>query len=191
MSYVKSAGLCALTAMAMMGLGTGSASATTLEIGGVAQGGAVAITVSLKSGTSLIMKDTQGFSVKTCTAWDFQAQTSSPFTGASVTAPISSMSITGCTRPAVVHDPGKLEITWTSGTNGKVAWEDAHITTGSAIGTLTCTTGPTTNIGTLTGVASGHATIDVNAVLNCGIIPSTKLEAGLTVTSPTGLGVVS
>jgi hypothetical protein len=90
-----------------------------------------------------------------------------------------------------VHAPGSLEITWTGGTNGSVASERTEITVGSAIGTLTCVTGETTNIGTLTGKASGNATIDINAVLNCGIIPSVKWETAYEVTSPSGLGVSS
>ena len=46
----------------------------------------------------------------------------------------------------------------------------------SPFGTLTCTTS-NTDIGTLTGVKEGNATMDINAVLNCGaFLPSAKWE---------------
>jgi hypothetical protein len=42
----------------------------------------------------------------------------------------------------------------------------------------------------MTGVKEGNATMDINAALFCGGI-SSKWEATYTVTSPSGLGVVS
>jgi hypothetical protein len=101
-----------------------------------------------------------------------------------VTGAISTLTFESCTRTVTVHSKGSLEFTWTSGTNATVASEGAVVTVGSAIGTLTCEPGSTTNLGTDTGVSSGFATIDVNAVLNCGIIPSAKWEGAYTVTAP-------
>jgi hypothetical protein len=90
-----------------------------------------------------------------------------------------------------VHKPGALKVDWISGTtNGTVFPEEAQVTSGSPIGTLNCTTGAGTHIGTLVGAATGgHAVMNINAVLNCGIIPSARWEATYKVTSPTGLGV--
>jgi hypothetical protein len=66
----------------------------------------------------------------------------------------------------------------------------AEVTTGSPFGTLNCKTEAGTHLGTLTGVKEGNATMDINAALFCGGI-SSKWEATYTVTSPSGLGVVS
>ncbi|HEX6204942.1 MAG TPA: hypothetical protein VFZ29_03950, partial [Solirubrobacterales bacterium] len=75
-------------------------------------------------------------------------------------------------------------------TNGTVFSEEAEITVGSPFGTLNCKTNAGVDLGTLTGTKEGHATIDVNAVLNCGfLMPSATLKGTYTVTSPTGLGV--
>ncbi|HET8813387.1 MAG TPA: hypothetical protein VFM51_00340 [Solirubrobacterales bacterium] len=172
------------------GLGSISTPGTTLEVSGEAKNEQVTITASLSSSSSSSLKDTDGFSQNTCTASHVHASTQSPYTGSSVTGPISTLSFSSCTRLVTAHDPGKLEITRTSNTNGMVASEEAEVTVRvPLIGYVTCDTEGTTNIGTLTGTASGHATMDINAVLNCGSIPSAKWEATYTVTSPTGLGV--
>ena len=55
---------------------------------------------------------------------------------------------------------------------------------------MNCKTGEGTAIGNLTGVASGHATMEINATLNCGPhLSSARWTGTYTVTSPTGLGV--
>jgi hypothetical protein len=174
------------------GLGVTEAGPTTaLEVGGSKKAESVEVTASLEASTKTILKDTAGFSKNECSASHFTSSTSSPFVGGSVTGPVAALSFESCNRSVTVHAPGRLEITRTSGTNGSVASEEAQVTFGSAIGTLNCTTGTTTQLGTLTGVKEGHATIDVNALLNCGIIPSAKFEATYVVTTPTGLGVTS
>lgn len=188
---LKILSLAAVAAVAMMAFAAGSASAATLEIGGVGQGGSVAITASLQPGTSSITKDTEGFSANTCTTSHIAAETKQNFHTAP-TGPISSLTFGNCTRPVTVHTPGKLEFTSAGGTNGNVYLENATITEGTAFGTVTCHFGATTKIGTLTGVASNHATLDVNAVVDCGFpIPTMNWNAIYTVTSPTGLGVTS
>jgi hypothetical protein len=53
-------GLAAVAAMAMVGFTAGTASATTLEVGGVAQNSSVSITASVQSGTKVVLKDTEG-----------------------------------------------------------------------------------------------------------------------------------
>ena len=187
MKYVKILGLAAVAAMAMMAFTAASASATTLEVGGVTKNASVAINASLTGGASVLLKDTAGFSQNTCTTSNVSGSSSTPFTGTSVTGTIASLTFSTCTRPVTVHKPGKLEVTWTTGTNGKVASEEAEVTVGSAIGTLTCKTGTTTEIGTLTGVSVGNATMDINAVLNCGIVPSATWSGTYTVTSALGV----
>ena len=197
MKYLKVLGLAAVAAMAMMAFAVGSASATTLEETGVTKNSTVTITASLKPGSSAILKDTAGFSQNTCTSSHVHGHTTiftgtvvtGPLTGHKTVEPENGLSFGGCTRTVKVHDPGTLEIDWTSGTDGSVASEEAEVTVGSAIGTLVCKTGETTKLGTLKGVASGNATMEVNAVINCGIVPSAKWEATYEVTSPHGLGV--
>ena len=76
-------------------------------------------------------------------------------------------------------------------TNGTVFWENGEWRISTVIGELNCKTGEGTDIGTLTGTATGHATLDVNAILNCPFLPSVRWVATHTITSPTGLGIVS
>jgi hypothetical protein len=103
------------------------------------------------------------------------------------------MSFSKCTEGSVIVDAaGTLSVERIAGTtNGTVRSNGAKVTVPSPLGSLTCTTS-NTDIGTLTGVASGKARMDVNAVLNCGFfLPSAKWEGSYVVTSPEGLGVTS
>jgi hypothetical protein len=192
MRYLKMLGLAAVSATALMALvGASSASATTLEIEGVTKNESLSGSISLANGTSIILKDTSGFAQNTCQSSSGEASTSSPYTGEFVTGVATSGSFSNCTRTVTVHNPGKAEIFWTSGTNGTVYGEGGEITSGSPFGTLTCKSGETTHIGTLTGVSSGNATLHVNAVINCGSLSSAKVEATYTITNHSGLGVSS
>jgi len=189
MKYLKMLGLAAVAAMALMAVTAGSASATTLEIKGVTQNTAVTIKASLKSGTSAILKDTAGISSNTCTASSVEGKSEAPFSNATVTGAVSTLTFSSCAREPVTKDAGgKLHITWTSGTNGTVTSSGAEVTTGSPFGTLNCKTNAGTHLGTLTGVASGNATMTINAALSCSGI-SSKWEATYVVTTPEGLGV--
>lgn len=190
MKYLKMLGLAAVAAMATMAFTAGSASANvTLELTGVPTSNSVSITASLASGTSAVLKDTEGFSANTCTVSNVAGKTESNLTTAP-TGKLSSLTFESCTRPVTVHQPGSLEITTHTGTNGTVWSEKAQVTVGSPFGTLNCVTGDTTHIGTLTGSKHNHAVLHINAVINCGFfIPTANWNATYTVTSPTGLGV--
>jgi hypothetical protein len=183
-----------LMAMALIGLGAPTASATTLEVKGVKQTAAIAIKASLKAGTSTLISDTAGFFLNTCTASTFEGKTVSPFSGTSVVAPLSSLTFTSCKEePLVVHSAGSLSIENIAGTtNGTVRSLSAKWTMSSPFGGLTCVTAasPGTDIGTLTGVGSATATLDFNAALLCGAI-TTKVAGTYSLTSPEGLGVAS
>lgn len=192
MKYLKMLGLAAVAAMALTAFTAGSASATTLEVGGVTKNASVAITASLESGTSAKLALTSGAFANTCTVSHVSGSSASPFTGTTVSGPISSLSFSTCTsEKVVVHKPGSLTIAHTGTTNGTVTSKSAEVTVPSPIGTLTCTTPAAgTDIGTLTGVAAGSATMDIKAVLNCGFLaPSAVWEGAYSVTSPSGLGV--
>jgi hypothetical protein len=174
------------------GLGVIDRSTTTLEVGGVAKIESLAIKASLKSGTSLLATDTFGFFANTCTGSTIEANTEAPFTGTTVGGKVSTLSFSPCKEGAVTTDElGAISVEWILGTtNGTVRSSGAKLTVPSALGRLTCTTPAAgTDLGTLTGVASGNATIDINAVVNCGI--DTKWTGTYTVTSPEGLGVTS
>ena len=105
--------------------------------------------------------------------------------------PIVGLGFFECTRPVVVHKQGSFGIEHIAGTtNGTVASLAAEVTFGTAFGTANCKTGVGTDIGTLTGVKAGLATLDVNAVLNCGfLVPSAIWQASYTITIPERLGV--
>jgi hypothetical protein len=187
MKYVKMLGLAGVAVMAMAVV-AGSASATTLEIGGVKKNESVTLTASLKSGTSLAFKNTGGLFVNTCTTSHLHGATASPFTGESVTGPLSSLTLENCTRPMVVHAPGSLRIEYIAGTtNGTVFSENTEVTVNVGGISFPCKTGTGTPIGILTGTASGHAILDINVALDCLIW--LKLEATYVITGPTGLGV--
>jgi hypothetical protein len=196
MNYLKILGIAAMAATSLTAfVGAATASATTLEVGGVPQNSSVSIVASIKSGTSIIMRDTAGFSLKTCLSSTMSWSTSSPFTGASVTGAASTLSHGNCTHPVTVHKAGTLHISNISGTtNGTLTSSGMEVTTYStAFGSyLNCKTGAGTHLGTLIGTASlwSHATIHVNSTILCSGI-SSKLEGTYIVTSPTGLGVVA
>jgi hypothetical protein len=168
-----------------------SASATTLEVKGVKQTGAVALKLTLKASTSTMQTDTSGFFANTCTVSTLEAKTST-VTGTVVTAPISSLSFSSCKEePVVVDTAGTLSIENITGTtNGTVRWIGGKWTTPSPFGLLTCQTAasPGTDIGTMTGTALGNALVDLTATINCGTITE-KISGTYTITSPEGLGV--
>lgn len=187
---LKNLGLAAIAAMTLTALAAGSASATTLEVGGVTKNETAAVTMSVATGTSVVASTTAGELPNTCTESDAKANTASPFTGTSVTAPVATLTYSKCTRPITVHKPGTLHISHTSGTAGTVKISGVQWTFGSPLGTITCSSSGEIHLGTLTGTKEGHATLDVNAVLSCGFaLPSLALKGTYVVTSPTGLGV--
>ncbi|HET8814289.1 MAG TPA: hypothetical protein VFM51_04965 [Solirubrobacterales bacterium] len=193
MRYLKALGLTAVSVMALMALfGANSASATTVEIGGVTKNESIFSKTSLASGTSALLKNTSGAIQNTCTESGGEGTSSSPYTAEVLTGALSTGFVSNCTRAVTTHEGGTLELQWTSGTNGTVFAEGGEVTTRTPLlGYITCTAGETSHMGTVTGVSEGNATIHVNAVVNCGAIPSAVVEATYTVTTPEGLGVSS
>jgi hypothetical protein len=193
MKYLKMLGLAAVAAMALMAV-AGSASATTLEIGGVTQNKAVTITASLEAGTSALLKDEFGTTTDTCTVSHVHGATTlftAPGT-AEIHGNISELTFEKCTHTTKVIKPGKLYIGWEEGTtNGTVTSAEAEVTVQSTFfgASAICKTGAGTKIGTLTGVASGFATMDINGNINCGILGTASWTGAYVVTSPNGLGV--
>jgi hypothetical protein len=202
MKFTKILGVVAVAALALMAFAS-TASATTLEKGGVKQAGVLTIEASLKTGTSALLTDTSGFFANTCTTSTVIGADSTSTTNSEkentgpIGGPISTLSwgtaATPCTKGnPTVHAKGSLSVSWIKGTtNGTVSSSNATVTVPSALGLLTCITpAEGTDLGTLTGVAAGNATMDINAVLNCGI--TAKWTGTYTVTGANAaLGVVA
>lgn len=189
MKHLKICATIALTALVVVGAGT--ASATTLEVGGVTKNEAVTIVGSLASGSSMILSLTGGSLANTCTVFEIEGTAVSPFTGTRVSGSGKTLNFGGCQRPVTAHKTGTLIGEHISGTtNATMFSSGAEVTVSSPIGTLNCTTPAAgTDIGVLTGAATGHATLDVNAIINCGFLaPSAQMAGTVTVTSPTGVG---
>jgi hypothetical protein len=196
MKLTKMFGLVAVAALALMAFAS-TASATTLEIAGVKQTTDVTIEATLNGSATL--SDTTNSFANTCTKSTVEGNDSTSTTGTNVSGPISILSFSSCTHPTVVvHKPGTLSIDRIGETtNGTVRSSGAEVTVPATIGTslitVNCKTSET-DLGTFTGVpkATEHATIHINAVLNCGFfLPSAKWVGTYTVTSPTGLGVTA
>ena len=199
MKYLKMAVVAVVAAMSFTAFAASTASATTLEVGGVTQNQSAFITASLKPPTSTILSRTDGSLAGECAESHLQGTATSPFTvadPAEITASVETLSFTNCTRPVTVHKAGVLHIGHDPGTtNGTVASSGAEWTTGSPFGTLTCKTGAGVDFGTMTGATTvsnpgPHAEIDINAVINCGfLVPSATWKGTYIVTTPTELGV--
>lgn len=180
----------AVAAMTMTALiGAPSASATTLEIGGVAQNKEVALDLSLAT-ASLLKTDTAGIVMNTCTASNMKIGTVNLFSGITIGGPVAVLSYGNCSEGnPTVDAAGTLTIERIgTTTNGTVRSSGTKTTTPSFFGNISCTT-ENRDIGTLTGVASGNAALDINVVMDCDVFGTVKWSGSYTVTSPTGLGV--
>jgi hypothetical protein len=195
MKYLKMLGLAAVAVMALMAIGAGSASATTLELeGNVVQSGAVTIEASATAG--LVWTKTDGSEANTCSVSSVKWTTSSS-SGPKVTGSLSVLSFETCKREKVTVDAkGGLYVEHEpSTTSGEVYSEGTEVTLPTPFGfSATCSTGSATRIATLDAAssASSHATMTVSAILNCGVfLPSVNLKGTYKVSSSTGLGVVA
>jgi hypothetical protein len=197
MKSLKSFGLAALLALALTSfLGAGTASATELyklTASGAPDtlGSGTEIAMSLKSGTSFLIKDEFGTTTATCTGSEIKGKTET--SGSTVTLPISSFGLSLCSDTIDVLKQGKLHIAWTSGTNGTVSWSEAEFLVKSTFFgfSVTCKMGAGTTIGTITAAKSSseHAILDLNASVSCGALGTTTWTGTYTITSPTGLHV--
>jgi hypothetical protein len=196
MKCLKMLGLAAAAVTALLAFAS-SASATTLEIEGVTQNKETSIVASLAPGTTATLVDEGGTTTDTCNTSEVKGETESPFTAEGtkpIGGPVTSLTFGGCSHTTDVLKPGKLFVSWIEGTtNGTVVSKEAEVLVRSTVFGInaTCKTGTGTTIGTLTGVKTGHATMDIDAtnVLDCGILGKSSWIGTYTVTSPTGLGV--
>ncbi|HET8815139.1 MAG TPA: hypothetical protein VFM51_09315 [Solirubrobacterales bacterium] len=186
LKMIRLAAMMTLAVTALMGADSASATTTTLEVGGFKKNESVEIEASLKTGTDTTFQLTTGAHFDTCTGSEIKVATESPYSG--ITGPVggevSTLTISNCVRKAEVFSPGTLTIERIPGTtDGTVVSSGAEWKVSGTI----CKTGEGTDLGILTGVASGHATLHVNVVVNCGF--SVVMKGTYTITSPTGLGV--
>lgn len=188
---LRTLAIVALATAAIPVFAVSSATATTLEIGEATQNKAVTFTWSQESGLSSTLGRTDGTQTTTCTEMDASGTTFSPFTGHIVAASISTLTFE-CNHEITVHKAGQFYFTHASGTtSAKTFMKGTELTVPTTLGfTVTCKTGEGTEVGTLTGVKSGSAKVDINAVLNCGfLLPSASWKGTFILTSPPGLGV--
>jgi len=193
MRSMKTMGLAAIVTLALTAaVGVGSASATTLEIGGAAKNESVAIEASLDTGTSTTFQFTSGAHFNTCTGAVIKWATESPYTALTVGGGVLTQSFSGCTGKTEVVSPGTLTIERINGTtNGTVVSSGAEWKIPWGTASLTCKTGAGADIGMLRGDAPGkHASLTVSMVLNCEAVWVT-IKGSFTVTSPTELGVIA
>jgi hypothetical protein len=186
-------GVAALVVLA----GTGHASATTLEVGGVTQNKAVEFNMAVPLSGSAVLSKTDGSEANTCNESRIRGKTTT-FSGTRVTGGLSTLNFIKCkNETVVVHSAGQLYIEHESGTtNGNVFSENAQFTVPTSFGfVVTCKTGEGTKIGTLTGSGGGFSswtTLHVSAVLDCGfLMPSLTWKGTYTSTWTDGLGVVA
>ncbi|HEX6206456.1 MAG TPA: hypothetical protein VFZ29_11690 [Solirubrobacterales bacterium] len=187
---VKILGLAGL-AMGIMALAVSSASATTMEWAGVTRNSSVGITANLEKSSFTVLSRTDTTPGNTCGSSTALGATSSPFTGTTVTAPLTELTFTSCNYAVTVDQSGQLYFQHISGTtNATVFSENAEVTVGTVWGfTVNCKTGTGTDIGKLTGVSSGEATLDIDAVLNCGFLLPSGVWKGTYRMWGNGLGV--
>jgi hypothetical protein len=192
MKHLKMFGITAFAAMALMAvIGAGTASATTLYVGGVAQNKSVSGVATLTSGSTAVLKDESGTTTDTCNTAQVSGSTVSPFSGTTVGGPVSSLSISGCTHTTKVLKNGSSKID----ASGNVTSAEAEVTVVSTVFGISavCKTGTGTKAGTFSGTndTTKHATVvvDVTGTLDCGLLGKSSVTANVTVTSPTGLNV--
>jgi hypothetical protein len=168
MGNLKFLGIAAAAAMALMAFAASSASATALYNGATKLGVGSEIDLSLKSGTSALLVNTEGGEIVTCKASTIRASISNAGGAtATVSGNISSFTWESCTSPTTTTIKGGLEIhqigSTTEGTvtsNAEIGWTINSV----FFGTCVWGVAKATDLGKLTTFAGGTAELHVNAV---------------------------
>lgn len=185
MKHVKSPGLAAMAAMALMVFGAGSASAAELYSTGVTVNAGTNVVGSLESGTSTLTTTDGKTIVDTCTGSSVNG-TVNAYTGGDATVAISALTWTGCSVKTETLTNGALGVS----SLGTVTGTGSVVTVG--FGGVSCRygTGTGTHLGSM-----GEAKLAFNAVVNeqepkSFLCPdTTKWVANYTLTSPHALTV--
>jgi hypothetical protein len=199
MKHFRQLGLVAMGAFVLIAL-LGAANAAGTELykntspANDTLGTGTEVAATLKPGTSLLLKDSGGFTTTTCTGSEVKGKIESAGGEAShPSGKLSTLSFSSCSHTTKVIAAGELEVQSIAGsTNGTVYSKWAEITVFSTAFALSavCKTGTGTALGTLTGPGAGEqAVIDVNAKVSCGVLGTATLTGTYLVTNPTGLVV--
>lgn len=157
MKHVKMLGLLAVAAAALMAF-AGTASATTLTSSG-------------STYTSTIEAESEGkttlhgpFTSVTCEESKVKGTVETHGAGVTAGGAVSSLTFSKCNFPVTVKKAGSLQVHATEGGNGTLTSSGAEITIETSIASCIFTTkAEGTDVGTLTGNASGNATLDINS----------------------------
>ena len=201
MKHLKSVGFVALAATVVMALvGANSASASVLwqhtGSGDVTLPVGTVIDVSSTPSSSEIVKSTSGIVLDTCTASTKRGKVAGNSTPAAKVK-AEAFEFSGCTEPTETSVLGEMEVSNVSGTtNGTLTLKFFTVKITPTVFGAVCeyTAGEKTHLGTLIAApsATGHATIEVNTVLqakNSFFCPDAQWQGDWKVTSPTGLYV--
>jgi hypothetical protein len=201
MKHLKTLGVFAMAAMALLVVAS-SASATVLYSSGAVYTGP--ITATLESGTSALLTTTGGTTLDTCTfaavGGNVEEDGATKTAAGNINELIWGTQTTPCSEPTTTTSLGRLEIHWISGTtNGTVTAVKAketptEVTVNTTIFGANCvyTTGEALDLGTLIGSTSSNATIAINTVVkstNEFICPDSRWQASYKVTTPGNLYV--
>lgn len=192
--YLRKLGLVAVSTMALIAItGVGAVHATTLVVQASPQNKAVTLEGSQLNGP-ITLKDTNNTFIDSCTSSTFKGSTVSPFTAATVTAPLSSLTLSGCTHKTSVIKPGTLHLEFVPGLFSPryVYSSGAEVTVESTIFGASCIakTGTGTKLGTFTdGASNTHATITLWGTIPMGLCGDAVLGGQYIVTSPLGLSL--
>jgi len=193
MKYLKTLGLAAIAAMALMAfVGAGTASATTLNNGTETLKTGSAIASSLITGTSADLKDTTGATIATCTGSSVSGKTTNE-TGEKVNGNIESLTWTGCSQTTDTLANGTLSIKRTGENEGEVSSKGFTVTLGIFGVTCTYGSGEGIKIGFVKGGSRARWIIKTVLRLFGGgfLCPSTAAwEAEYEVTTPATLNIV-
>jgi hypothetical protein len=194
MKHLKTLGVFAMAAMALMVVAS-SASATALYSSGALYTGE--ITASLEG--SALLTTTGGTTLDTCTAGSvggkIEEHGATKTAGGKITELIWGTAATPCTEPTVTTTLGSLEIHHITGTtNGTVTGKNSVVKVNTTIFGAECTytVGEALDLGTLNGSTTSNATIAINTVVkatNEFFCPDAKWQASYKVTTPKNLYV--
>ena len=177
MRFLKIFGLAAIAATALLAfIGASTASATVLceetPAGDCAAGKVVAkgstLTLSLESGTSLLMKGPFGETIGTCTESTMQGPTSNTGnTAETIKFSLIIFSFGQCNHPITVTAFGTIEAHHISGTDNGIFTSTGatFIIHATLFGSCQYSTSAT-SLGTLTGKTASAPTFDINAKIS-------------------------
>ncbi len=161
MKHLKLLGLAALAMMALMAFAASSASATALYNGETKLGAGATLDFSIPLGSSIALVTTANEPLDTCTTSTLKGKLSS-----STTASFEELTWGNCTFPTKTTLPGKLEFTWTKGTEGSVKLDSEFKVSFNTVLFGECIYGD--NVGAIIGnIIKGVLTgIGVNWIMN-------------------------